>query len=207
MPHGRHQGAMAMALVMAMACTFSQPPPDPVDRGFTTDNRGRPSVWPATELPRELYVADHALNWAPAYEAAATYWNDVVGRPCFVWRGFGDKHSQFGPRRIWVELTDKPHPYTRRFQHSADGRLLHVEVFIPIRTLGPDFPMRARELIAIHELGHALGLADDTLETSIMHESIDTNDLDTVQTRVVTLKDRYLLHAAYQSGRHRPRDD
>lgn len=189
---------MSRALLLLLLALGACQDPETVDRGWMTDDLGRPALWGPGRLPQRLILSPHLTSWTDDIEQGASFWGDVVGREVFEYAGHGFVHTHFAADTIYITLTDGVNPSATRYQERGSGRLIAMEVHLPP---GSGLSPATRLVIAKHELGHCLGLDDDTLPGSIMHGKVD-KQLQNLQGLDVTDADRRRVQNAYQADHH-----
>lgn len=157
------------------------------DRGFLTEACGD-LRWSPYNLPITVLVDESAADWATDLEAAAGRWNAVAGRPVLlVSKAPFDAWGRFG-RALRAEAGDSALVRTvlavggRDAAELApgDGEDGHARMRWNRATCalgwgvirfpdGPPLVGHARDRMALHELGHALGLTHDTIPASAMY--------------------------------------
>lgn len=158
---------------------------DPCDPGLMTYAEHGAVLrirWEATRLPLLVVLADEVLerDWLESFSEAASVWNRRLGQTAFViFRGVptevletflpGGEHASGASGVVPVLYEpDSPNPVTVFDHETQTGSMLRAAVLLPWRTRDD----RAAFLIALHELGHVLGLSHDKEAHSIMYPAI-----------------------------------
>ena len=152
------------------------------------------SLPPATRVPFRLTAAVFAMAFAPAIEAPSPIWDVAPGTPLRVWiqpsrnvhavrRAVAEWNSQRLPVRMRLGADSSSADihvfWTDRFNEPISGRTTAVDdgarhiisatvVLAMSHSDGRVLSDEETRVLALHEMGHAIGLAHSTDPTSVM---------------------------------------
>jgi len=186
-----------ICLVLAFGCR----PGTPVTVSVETPKSPQDAAWILTELGAELYqrsghlpipvvVWPSAEDWAPFYAMAVRDWNAQVGSKVFLFLGVAPEPVPPAPGLILVLIDDdkRDRADTLLQANTVTGEIFEVAIVMPAgRILN-----RVAYIMAMHELGHALGLAHDPeIPLSMMHPSIADLRMTLTDADIQRVRDRY----------------
>lgn len=155
------------------------------DRGFLEVECGTPR-WAPHRFPLRVSLSPEAIEWSPALDGAIVRWNAEAARPLFVATPTGAR-----PDVIVALGYDDPGHGRTRLRWGAGCVVGEATVTVP----GAMRRERDRDVTALHELGHVLGLDHDLDAASVMypaivpgsHRAISEGDLERVRGLLVGL--------------------
>ena len=135
------------------------------DRGFI--ERGNALLrWPKINVPLMVVVDPSVYSWADTFEKACAFWNNATGMTLFLFNGELEDAESFAGRSPGVVPvlagSSEGNPHTK-LTSEADGTMMSAPIYVR-----PHEAWSKRYKIAVHELGHALGLAHDDIPKSVM---------------------------------------
>lgn len=169
----------------------------PVDAGLLQPaDAARPLHWAREHMPVVVLTDVDAFGWSSEVEAGCKWWNAQVGLPLFVYQG----EVPTAAYAAAVLALERPGTVLVQIRAGTEGgghtRLQYVrergELGAAPISVGGDTPIGLRPRVIAHELGHALGLAHDEAQTSVMAPVADGTPY------YVTTADRQLLHRWYR---------
>lgn len=181
--------------VILVASSCAATPPEtpavkqPHDVGFIRAPSGALIHQNAKYLPLLVAIRPNATDWSPIIKAAIHEWNEMLGFPAFFYLGVlkADIPPMDGVIPVGIDAA-KQHRADTYFTAELQTGLMHrCYVEMPVGS----YSTRAATLMAMHELGHVLGLDhDNDLPRSLMHPemssiNIAVTDADIARLRLV----------------------
>lgn len=170
-----------------------QTAPTYTDFGFIeTQLSKKPVRWDRADIPFVIFVDKSAQSWVPEIYVAINYWNSMLAAPLFSFGGIVEIDSDYrgGNGVITVRNvanTELKHPHTSLYFEQETGKIHAAPMFLP-----DDCPSVYKFRVAVHELGHVMGLDHDQSPKSIMYPYITFGPFEVTDSDVTLLKEWYL---------------
>jgi hypothetical protein len=152
------------------------------DEGFLKGSSGKPLTWDETDITVSCFysdsVAEHQYEMDLARDQLKNSVGDIISI-CDPWMlkkpfptepikgaillNLGSTSRVSGDGVVVSSPWDPQHGGTTEIYERPDGHIYGVIIYV-----NPDIPKELREVVWLHEFGHAFGLTHDRLQDSIM---------------------------------------
>lgn len=175
------------------------------DRGFMVRD-GHELHWPRAALPITVLTAPSADNWQPILNTVVKRINHAIGRRVFLFPvpaipGMLSAYRDPATERMQIpavlvetrpELGDLHGHTLHRYDRRTGAIRNSMMVLPPLRAFGQSLTPETAEAVAMHELGHDLGLDHDEDLSSIMHHKVRVRGgQELLPTDIARLRRRY----------------
>lgn len=178
-------------ICLALAsCNATPNKPEPKDEDFVKTDSGASIHQDVARLPLIIVVHQEAAKWAPIVEQAINEWNENLGFQAFLYVGLSSSAIPPMPGIIPVVIDEKQRNQANTL-FSAEIKTGKISLCMIIMPAG-QYSRRVATLLAMHELGHALGLGhDDDLPKSLMHPILTAINVAITDHDIEILRARY----------------
>lgn len=150
-------------------------------------------------IPLLIAVLPNASDWSPIMSAAVHEWNETLGFQAFFYLGvlkIGIPPME-GIIPVGIDSKKQNRADTFFSAEIQSGVMRRCYLVMPVGS----YSIRAATLMAMHELGHVLGLGhDDSLPRSLMHPEMASINIAVTDADIARLRAVYMPPAPIQTS-------